>query len=259
MTHVSVRRDRGIAIVELASPATGNALSAGMVSELRETIATLPDLGARALVLVGSGRHFCTGAHLGEIERLAKASLADRLADAERLAALYSTLLRCPLPTLAAVHGAAYGGGAGLAGACDFVLAEPGASFQFSEVRLGFVPALISVFLPRRLPVARLAQLFIAPAPLSAGEAQATGLVDEVVEEACAAAVTRATQMCRTAAPSAIAATKALLLALTFPNLDADLAHAARLNAEQRAHPECQRGLAAYLNDRSFPDWTQGL
>jgi len=259
MTHLRVRHDRGVAIVELAAPETGNALSAGMVSELRETIAALPGLGARALVLAGSGRHFCTGAHLGEVEGLAKASLAERQADAERLAALYAALLRCPLPTLAAVHGAAYGGGAGLAGACDFVLAEPGASFQFSEVRLGFVPALISVFLPRRLPVARLTQLFIAPAPLSAGEAQTVGLVDEVVEEACAAAVTRATHMCRTAASSAVAATKALLLALSLPNLDAKLAHAARVNAEQRAHPECQRGLASYLNDKSFPDWTEGL
>jgi methylglutaconyl-CoA hydratase len=255
MTQVNVRREGSVAIVDLAAPTTGNALSAALVGELRAAVVALPGTGARALVLAGSGRHFCTGAHLGELEQLARAPLAERLGDAERLAALYAAILRCPLPTVAAVHGAAYGGGAGLAAACDLVFAEPGASFQFSEVRLGFVPALISVFLPRRLPVARLAQLFIAPAPLSAGEALTIGLVDEVVEDALSVAITRAAQICRSAAPSAVAATKALLLAHACPNLDADLARAARVNAEQRAHPECQRGVAAYLRDRAFPSW----
>jgi methylglutaconyl-CoA hydratase len=181
MDAVRVARDGPVAVLEMARPETGNALDGALVEALVEALAALPGSGARAAVLSGAGRHFSTGANLSELAP--DAPLADRLADARRLGDLYATLLRCPLLTVAAVHGAAYGGGFGLAAACDLVIAAPDARLQFSELRLGFVPALISVFLPRRVVGTRLAQLFFDPSPLGAAAAQAVGLVDEVADD----------------------------------------------------------------------------
>jgi methylglutaconyl-CoA hydratase len=252
---VRVTREGPVAVLELARPDTGNALEAALVGALATALAALPGSGARAAVLVGAGRHFSTGAHLGDLA--ADAPLPERLDDARRLGALYAALLRCPLLTVAAVRGAAYGGGLGLAAACDLVVAAPDARLQFSELRLGFVPALISVFLPRRVPPARLARLFFDPAPLDGGAARAVGLVDEVADDALAEALARARSIATLVSPSALAATKRLLLAHALPDLDDRLDRAARLNAEQRDDPECRRGVAAFRANRSFPDWLE--
>jgi methylglutaconyl-CoA hydratase len=253
MTLVNVDLRGGVAVVELARADAGNALSNALVDELTRAVAGLPR--ARAMVLTGAGRHFCAGADLAELAAGADADEDRRVADATRLGALYAALLRCPLLTIAAVHGAAFGGGAGLAACCDLVVAGPGARFQFSEARLGFVPALISVFLPRRVAPARLARLYLDPQPLGPEAALAVGLADEIAEDPAAAAVRRASELARKVAPSAVAETKRLLLELTLPDLDAHFAVAARCNARQRADAECRQGLASFLATKRFPDW----
>lgn len=256
MSTVCVTQRGEVVCLELATPATGNALASALVADLSRAVAEVRNSPARAVVLTGAGKHFCTGASLDEIATSADLSPAERQAEADRLGALYSAVLRLPQLTVAAVHGAAYGGGAGLAATCDLVVAGPRASFQFSEVRLGFVPALIAVFLLRRLPAARLFQLFADPRPLTAEEAVRLGLADEVAEDPQARAVAWAEAVTARAAPSALAATKRLLLDLTLPHLDEQLAKAAHLNAAQRAHPECRRGVAHFLAHRVFPGWS---
>ncbi len=258
MPPVNLIHDGPLAVIELARPETGNALEGALVEDLGRALAELRTSSCRAAILTGGGRHFCAGAHLGELEHLAAASLAARLADARRLAAVYAELLRAPFATLAAVRGSAYGGGLGLAAACDVVIASPDARLQFSEVRLGFVPALISVFLTRRVPPARLAQLFLDPAPLDGAAALAVGLVDEVCDDPLVRARERALRIAATASPAAVAATKRLLLHNQFPALDAALEDAARVNAEQRSHPECRRGVTHFLSAKTFPNWLDG-
>ena len=254
MALVRSERRGVVALIELTRPESGNALSNRLIDELTRAVAT-PGAGARALLLAGAGRHFCAGADLSELA-LERAE-EDRIADAMRLAALYAALLRSPLITVAAVHGAASGGGAGLAACCDLVIAGPAARIQFSETRLGFVPALISVFLPRRIAAARLARLFLDPEPLGAEAAREVGLVDEIADDPVAAGVARALDLTRKVAASAVAETKRLLLESAIPALDARLADAARVNARQRAHPECRRGLAEFLETKQFPTWTE--
>ena len=256
MSLVKVHRRGAVTVLELARPETGNALAAELVADLSSALAAAHEGGARALVMTGSGRHFCTGADLRELSAGASAPAEER--DAGRLAALYAALLRCPLLTVAAVQGAAYGGGAGLAAACDLVVASPEAHFQFSEVRLGFVPALVATFLPRRLSPATLAALVLDPHPLDAQAALTLGLVDRVTDDPRGAAEAWAREVCHKASPSAIAESKRLLLAFTLPQLDQQLAEAAHANARQRAHPECQRGVAEFLARKTFPDWLEG-
>jgi methylglutaconyl-CoA hydratase len=258
MSPVNVIHYGPLAVIELARPETGNALESALVEALGRALAGLRASGCRAAILTGGERHFCTGAHLGELGRLAEAPLPERLADARRLAAVYAELLRAPFATLAAVRGCAYGGGLGLAAACDVVIASPDARLQFSEVRLGFVPALISVFLTRRVPPARLAQLFLEPVPLDGAAALAVGLVDEVCADPLLRARERARSIAATASPAAVASTKRLLLDTQFPSLDAALEEAARVNAEQRGHPECRRGVVHFLAAKAFPNWLDG-
>jgi methylglutaconyl-CoA hydratase len=252
---VNVQRRGPVRVLEIARPASGNALSAEVVAGLSSALAEARADGARAVVLVGKGRHFCSGADLRELAASADAPLEHHAADASRLGALYAELLRCPLLTLAAVRGAAYGGGAGLAAACDLVVAAPDARFQFSEVRLGFVPALVATFLSRRLGPATLTRLVVDPQPLAPEAALAVGLVDRVDEEPRAAAEAWAGEIAHKAAASAIAESKRLMLAFALPRLDQQLADAARANARQRMHPECRRGVAAFLATKTFPDW----
>ncbi len=256
MPLVNVKQDGPIVTVELARPERGNALSNALVAELAAALAEVPGAGARALILAGAGRHFCTGADLAELAATADAPEADRIADALGLGRVYAAILRCPLLTVAAVQGAAFGGGMGLAAACDLVVAGEDARIQFSEARLGFVPALISAFLPRRVPPARLAALFVDPEPLGPEAARGWGLVDEIAADPRTAAEWRAAEASRKVSADAVAETKRLLLELVLPDLDERLARAATVNARQRAHPECRRGLAAFLETRTFPDWS---
>lgn len=257
MDPVTVSPEGPLLVVELARPETGNALAAELLVALTGAFEEAPAGPARAVILTGSGRHFCTGADLSERGLLQQAPLADRLADAERLGALYAALLRCPLLTIAALRGAAYGGGLGLAAACDLVIAAPDARLQFSEVRLGFVPALISVFMPRRVTQARLAQLFLDPEPLDAARGLELGLVDEIAADPLARARERGLAFARKTSREAVLQTKRLMLKSSLGDLDARLAHAARVNAEQREHPECRRGVAHFLAHRAFLDWTE--
>jgi methylglutaconyl-CoA hydratase len=257
MPLVNVHRRGAVTVLELARPETGNALASQLVADLSSALAAAHEVETRALVLTGSGTHFCTGADLRELAAGTSAPPEERAADADRLAALYAALLRCPLLTLAAVHGAAFGGGAGLAAACDLVVASPEARFQFSEVRLGFVPALVATFLPRRVSPATLARLVLDPHPLDAEAALRVGLVDRVTDDPRAVAETWAREVCRKASPAALAESKRLLLSFVLPRLDQQLAEAAHANARQRAHPECRRGVTEFLEKKTFPNWLE--
>lgn len=243
-----------LAFVQLAAPQVRNALSQQTVDELTSHLSRLRSEPVRALILSGEGGHFCAGAHLGELA----ASLQEPAAgqkEATRLAALYAALLHFPHLTVAAVEGSAFGGGAGLACACDFVVAAPTAILQFSELRLGFVPALIAVFLTRRLPPARLAQLFLNPKPLTAAEALALGLVDELAEDPQGRARQLALEVLQKTAPSAVTACKRLLLELALPQLDQQLARAAQANAAQRQQQDFREGVAYFLQEKRFRSW----
>lgn len=254
MEPVRLTRQGPLVVLELAQPHLRNALSRETVDVLTSHLSRLRSEPVRGLILTGEGGTFCAGAHLGELaDSLTQPGVGQR--EATRLAALYAALLHFPHLTVAAVEGAAFGGGAGLACACDFVVASPHAVLQFSELRLGFVPALISVFLTRRLPSARLAQLFLNPKPLSGEEALTLGLVDEVAANPLVRARELALEVAAKTAPSAVTACKRLLLELSHPQLDQHLARAAQANAAQREQEDFRVGVEHFLAHKRFRDW----
>jgi methylglutaconyl-CoA hydratase len=253
-----LRRDGDLLWATLADPERANALSPPLVAALtglyrRPLLAE----GVRAVVLAAEGRHFSAGADLTHLRSLQGASLDDNRTDSRRLRDLFHAVLSQEALTVALVHGSCIAGGCGLATAHDFVLAADDARFMYSEVKIGFVAALVATFLPLRVRGADLRELLLFPRPLDAREAQARGLANRVVprEDLEQAGLALAHDVLRNASSQSIARTKSLLLALLGRPLEEAMDLAAEANAQARLSPDCQRGIAHFLENKQSPSW----
>lgn len=263
MSELVLTEQRGpVRVLFLNDPDRANPLSPALVerltSELEAAAGAAEDV--RAVVLAGRGRHFSAGADLAALEELAsRGDAAANRADSERLRRLFETLLDLPSLTVAAVHGAAVAGGCGLATACDLVVAERSSRFAYTEVKIGFVAALVLTFLVRRVPGHVARRLLLDPEMVPGPEAVALGLADRLVEDGTAVdeAVSWARRIAAKAAPSAVAATKRLLNQVVGLSWREALAVAAEANVNQRLHPECRRGVRHFLDTRRTPDWLE--
>jgi methylglutaconyl-CoA hydratase len=248
-------------VLTLNDPDRANPLSSELVLALTEALrSAAASSDVRAVILAGAGRHFSAGADLTALQQVATGSDPEGLRrDSEALRELFEVLLGHPKFTIAAVHGAAIGGGCGLATACDLVVAEPRARFAYTEVTIGYVPALVLTFLSRRVPGHIARRLLLDPERIDGERAVALGLADELVEEgkALQSARERAVSVARKCSPAAIAATKELLNATAGMEWRDALAHAAEVNAEHRLHPECVRGVSTFLEEKRTPDWLE--
>lgn len=258
---VLMENEGPVRVLTLNDPDRANPLSSELVLSLTEglrTAADSPDI--RAVVLAGAGRHFSAGADLSALQQVATGSDPEGLRrDSESLRELFEVLLGHPKLTIAAVHGAAIGGGCGLATACDLVVAEPGSRFAYTEVTIGYVPALVLTFLTRRVPGHVARRLLLDPERLDGERAVALGLADELVAKG--AALERAGELgrriARKCSPAAIAATKKLLNETAGMDWRQALTHAAEVNASHRLHPECVRGVKTFLEEKRTPDWLE--
>jgi methylglutaconyl-CoA hydratase len=248
-----------VRILTLNDPERSNPLSGGLVGALTGALrAAAEDDASRAVVLTGAGRHFSAGADLASLQSVAGGADADGLRrDAEALRELFEALLGHPKLTLAAVHGAAIGGGCGLATACDLVVAGPGARFAYTEVTIGYVPALVLTFLGRRVAGHVARRLLLDPELIDGGRAVELGLADELVTDGkpLERATELAASLARKTSPAAITATKRLLADTAGMGWREALAHAAEVNASHRLHPECVRGVRHFLEHKRAPDW----
>jgi methylglutaconyl-CoA hydratase len=256
-----VERQGDLVFLTLNDPERANALSPELVAAL--TAAYRRDWrseGVRALLLAGAGRNFCAGADLENLKRLADASSLDHRLESKRLRDLFDALLRQEALTVALVHGSCVAGGCGLATASDFVIAAVGARFLYSEVRIGFVAALVATYLPLRLRGSDIRELLLNPEFVDAARAREIGLVNRVVPggsaaELAAAGAALAGEILAKASSASIAATKRLLLDLLGRPLDERLDRAAAVNAAQRETADCKRGVASFLATKRTPDW----
>lgn len=241
---LSVEVSRGVATLTLDSPANRNALSRAMRAQLRDAFtAALADDAVRVVVLDHTGRVFCSGMDLAEA-----AGGGAQEQGVREFPELLTAIRTSPKPVVAVVRGPARAGGVGLLAACDVVVAAESATFAFSEVRLGIVPAVISaVVLPRMVPhVAH--RLMLTGQVFGADVAAAGGLVDLVVPDVDVDGEVRAQLVHLTAgAPAALAETKRLLRAGTPPPAFDDLLE---LSARYFASEEGQEGIAAFREKR---------
>jgi methylglutaconyl-CoA hydratase len=249
---VTLTVDAGIARVTLARPDVRNAFNAQMIGDLAATFAKLDGHGSvRAVVLAGDGPVFCGGADVNWMRGSLDLSYEQNVADAERMSDMFRTIDRCNKPTIARIQGAALGGGAGLACVCDIVIAESDASFGFTEVKLGIIPAVISPFAIAKIGISNARALFLTGERFSAERAKAIGLVHEVVDiDALDDAIDRVVHELRSAGPDAVAQAKALIASVREAGYDDTRSLTARAIAKQRVTPEGQEGLRAFLERR---------
>ncbi|HZY66109.1 MAG: enoyl-CoA hydratase-related protein [Actinomycetota bacterium] len=254
--NLKVRADGFVLHVSLNRPDTRNALNAGLIADLTDCFEQVAeDETVRVVVLSGEGRSFCAGADIGYMRDTANFTYEENLEDARRLAAMYRAVEACPKPVVAAVRGAAIGGGAGLVAAADVVLAEEGTVFAFSEVRLGIAPATIAPFVVRKIGLSQARTLFLVGERFDAGRAQEIGLVHEAVpEDRLDETVEEKVSQLLKGGPRAQAATKGLLDELRSAAPDEITGLMAHRIAALRTGVEGQEGLGAFMEKRK-PAW----
>jgi len=252
---LDVRRVGAIEHVALNRPDVRNAFNAELVAELAAWAVSPDTRTARVAVLSGAGKVFCAGADVAWMSKMLSSTREENVADAMKMSAMFQALDTLPLPLVGRVHGAALGGGAGLAAVCDAVVAADDAVFGFTEVKLGILPSVIAPYALAKIGPSAARELFLTGARFSASRAREIGLVHRVAPEAeLDSAVAQYVDELVSSAPTGIAAAKELLrrIAGTRP---ADVASlTAETIAGQRVSDEGQDGLRAFLEKRK-PRW----
>src|SRR5436305_9249328 len=241
-----VERDSELLRVTLARPERRNAFDAGLIRELTEAFSDVGD--ARVVLLAGEGESFCAGADVDWQRASIDLSLEENRQDALRLYEMLAALDSCPAPVVARVQGYALGGGSGLVACADVVVAAPDATFGFTEVRLGIIPAVISPFVFARIGPGAARRFFLTGERFDAQTALQIGLVQEIAEDVDAA-VDRFVGAILESGPEATRAAKRL--ARERPSRATDVA---RIAARLRSGEEGQEGLRAFLDKRP-PRW----
>lgn len=256
--RLAVRREEDLLWVTLDDPERANALSPAMLGELIELYRRpWREEGVRAVILSAAGKCFSAGADLEHLRSLRDAGYEENLRDSLRLRDLFEAVLRQDALTIALVQGACVAGGCGLATAHDFVVAADDARFLYSEVRIGFVAALVATFLPLRLRGSDVREVLLNPQFLGAEKALAIGLVNRVAPaaELLAHGEALAAEILDTGSSESIARTKKLLLDVMGMPLSQSLEHAATVNAAARATDDCKHGVATFLATKKPPRW----
>lgn len=244
-----------VATITLNRPDKHNAINIQMISELQSALDAIEQTHARVVILTGSGHTFCAGMDLAMLQAIAKQSPSENQDDSRRIAKLFRRLWAYSKPTIAAVNGHALAGGCGLATLCDFTLAVPEAKFGYTEVRIGFLPAIVSVFLTRQIGEKRARDLLLTGRLVEAPEAKELGLVNEIVPpELLRDRVHELADTVISASPVSVTRAKRLLTTSAAITLDADLERAVLENARMRCTPDFKEGVASFLEKRK-PVW----
>jgi methylglutaconyl-CoA hydratase len=244
-----------LAILTLNRPEKRNAISPQMLSELQSAFDTIEKSHARVGILTGIGKAFSAGMDLEMLAAIARQSPQENMDDSRRMARIFRRIWSFTKPLIAAVNGAALAGGCGIATLCDFTLAVPEAKFGYTEVKIGFLPAIVSVFLIRQIGDKRARDLLLTGRMITAAEAKDLGLVNEIVDPD--RLMDRAKELAAVlieASPSSLTRAKRLLTASAASTIDADLERAVLENARIRCTPDFKEGLASFLEKRK-PQW----
>ena len=253
---LDLANDSGVATITLNRPDKRNAISYELIDDLLAALKEVAESSSLVLILTGAGKAFCSGMDLDNLKSLVGRSAEQNVRDSETMATLFRTLYDFSKPTIAAVNGAAIAGGCGLATLCDLTLAAPEAKFGYTEVRIGFLPAIVSTFLLRQIGEKHARDLLLTGRIIGADEAQRIGLINEIVptEKLLDRARELAMQLIESS-PASLTRTKRLLSEHARADLDRQLQSAVRENAAIRATPDFREGISSFLEKRK-PRWS---
>jgi methylglutaconyl-CoA hydratase len=243
------------AFISLNRPEKRNALNALMINELKELLKKAEsDSELKVIILKGEGEAFCAGADLAALKQMQNNSVQENLEDSRNLAELYESIYSSSKIIIAQLTGHAIAGGAGLAAVCDFIFSVPEAKYGYTETAIGFVPAIVSIFLLRKIGETKAKELLLTGKIISAKEAKAYGIFNEIyppenIEEETLKFAQRLAE--RTSGDS-LRLTKKLINEVQGKDLDAAIDYAVKLNAEARNTPDCRRGISAFLNKKKI-------
>ena len=256
--HPSIKYqvDGQLATITLNRPEKRNAINADLVTALSMALEeAAADDTIRAIVITGAGEVFSAGADLEALRALQDATPVENAEDSRKLADVFTQIYMHPKPVIARINGHAIAGGCGLAAVCDFAVAVEDAKLGFTEVRIGFVPAIVSVFVLRKVGETAARDLLLRGRLISAVEAVRTGLITTAVppedlDEEIAGIVE---DIANETSPSAVMLTKRLLANVRGMGLQEAVGHAIQVNAFARGTADCQAGIDAFLNKRPAP------
>jgi methylglutaconyl-CoA hydratase len=246
-----------IGYLELNRPEKRNALNAEMVEALKEGIRRFnEDKGVKIIVIKAAGKVFCSGADLAYLQSLQSNTYEENLADSRKLKDLFHMIYTSPKVVIAQVQGHAIAGGCGLATVCDFSFSVREAKFGYTEVKIGFIPAIVKVFLIRKIGEGKAKQLLLDGDLISVTEAKDMGLINWIVEESELEekVFDYAQKLIRQNSGQSMALTKEMIARVQERTLDDGLEYAASMNAKARGTADCQKGIAAFLNKGSI-EW----
>lgn len=238
--------------VQLNRPEVRNAFDDSLIAEIKRVFSNIE---GRAVVLSGSGKVFCAGGDLQWMQRSIDFTEEENVVDATRLAEMFEAIDSCPVPVIAKVHGAAFGGGLGLVAVSDIVIAVAGTNFCFSEVKLGLGPAVIAPYALRKIGMSQSRRYFLTAEVFDAETARRIGLVHEVVtEDEVDQKVSEIVKSVLLGGPKAQRVAKDLLRRITGVPIEDAMPSCIRAIANLRTSEEGQEGVRAFLEKRS-PHW----
>jgi methylglutaconyl-CoA hydratase len=258
MPPILVSHDGPVLRIVLNRPDVRNAFDEDVIDALSACAASAADdPSVRLVVLSGKGKAFCAGADLAWMAKAVAYSQVENLADAEDFALMLERIDTLPVPVIGRVHGAALGGGVGLAAVCDVVVAAEDTTFGLTEVKLGILPAVISPYVLRKIGVSAARELFLSGTRFAAARARDIGLVHDLVPESeLDGAVDRRIAEFLTSGPRAVAAAKALIRDVAGESPKDVIGLTTSRIAAHRVSPEGQEGMRAFLQKRK-PDWSR--
>ena len=253
---ITLSESDGIALLTLNRPDKRNAISYELIDDLQHALDAVRNSQSQVLILTGAGKAFCSGMDLDNLKLLAGRTPEQNLEDSRTMARLFRSIYDFPKPTIAAVNGPAIAGGTGIATISDFTLATPEAKFGYTEVRIGFVPAIVSNFLLRQVGEKHARDLLLTGRIFAADEALRLGLINEIVEPD--RLLLRAYELAHGLmenSPASLRATKELLSQTVNEELDRHMEASIEENARIRQTHDFREGIAAYLEKRK-PHWS---
>lgn len=243
--------------ITLDRPEKRNALNDTLVNQLKHTInKAIADDNVKIILLKANGPAFSAGADLAYLQQLQKNTYEENLADSQSLKGLFELIYTCPKVIIAQVQGHAIAGGFGLATVCDFVFSVPEAKFGYTEVKIGFIPAIVMVFLLRKIGEGKARELLLTGDLINAEKAHNYGLINFIVEasELESEVLRFAKKLCLKTSAQSLAATKQMISQVSHMETADALNFAAQQNAKARASTDCQKGIAAFVNKEKI-EW----
>jgi methylglutaconyl-CoA hydratase len=249
MSEIIYNVENSVATITLNRPEKRNALNEALVNSLKMYLHKANDDNTlRAIIIRGEGKDFCSGADLSALQKIAESDILENLEDANSLAELFLQIRKVKVPVIAAVHGRALAGGCGLATACDIVLASKSARFGYPEVKIGFVPAIVTAILRRNLSEKRAFELITKGFDFSSEEAERIGLINQVFDDKTFESdVKNYVVDYENVSRSAVILSKRLLYQMDGMNFETAINAGVEANTIARMTEDCQKGIAKFL------------